>query len=80
MASSGQGQIAWPRNVLFVTLMGLAKGIEAYTEASFLPISTDSLCLRVTQMPSSWRSGDFRADDNNRHTNRSLYPLHMRTG
>ena len=33
-------------------LMGCAKGIQA-TEASFSPISTDSLCLGVPQMPRS---------------------------
>ena len=44
------------------------------TEANFLPISMDSLCLRVAQLPGSQDVAIFMLTTNK--TNSRLYPLH----
>ena len=62
--------------------MGRAKRIDMYW-SYFSPYSDGSPGLRVAQMPRYPQSGDFRAiddNDNNGHTNGSLYPLRMRMG
>ena len=48
---AGRGHEAESTWALFVTLVGPVKQFEAYTAAIFSPISTDSLCLGVAQVP-----------------------------
>ena len=55
--------------VLFVTFMAVPLDSK-YTDTSFLPNSTDSLCLRVAQVY-ILRSGDFFVDDNDNENDRT---------
>ena len=66
------------QNTLFVTLVGLAKGIEAYWSQFFADFDR-FIMLTCRSDAYILRSGDFRADNNSR-TNQLLYPLRMRTG
>ena len=49
-------------------------------QASFSLHLTVWSCLQLPQMCISLASDDFRADNDNRQTNRLLYPLCMRVG
>ncbi|MCG8626800.1 MAG: hypothetical protein MJE68_32960 [Proteobacteria bacterium] len=51
-----------------------------HTEASFSAILTDTLHLRVAQMPRSPDLAIFVLTDNNDRQNRLHYPLRMRAG
>ena len=66
------------QNALFVTLVGLANGIEAYWSQCFDDFDRFIVltCRSDTYIS---RSGDFRADRQNCKT-RLLYPLRMRAG
>ena len=61
----------------FATLVGLAQRFEA-TKASFSAILTDTLHLRVAQMPRSPDLAIFVLLDDN--DDRLHYPLRMRAG
>ena len=67
------------QNAAFATLVGLTKRFEAYYETSFSAILTDTLYLRVAQMPRSPDLAIFMLTDNNNNDNdrqnRLHYPL-----
>ena len=67
------------KNALFVMFVARVKRFEAYL-GQFFADSDGFVRFTSCSGVQIAQTGDFRADDNNRHTNRLLYPLRIRAG
>ena len=77
----GVAMMCQPENVInFVTLMGLIIDDSKNIETIFLQISTDSLCLRVAQMPRSRDQAIFVLTTDDSITDCFIPCTHARAG